>query len=309
MAPTLFTLTGNLLAETTLDFVTWAPGKTQRAHTDSFQVGGKGINVSRMLARLQAPQCALAFAGGHSGAACAEWLKKSGLRHQLFPQVAPTRSGTVIRASGQAETTFLSPDVPVEASAVSACCAFLRAQPAPLALALCGSFPGWASADVEPLRTLLSGCAQQGSLFVDTYGPPLSWAVSQPTALIKVNRDEFDLLFSAEERSLPLAERLSRARHRWPVAAWVITDGPREVLVLEGNQPLVRLQPPVVNEISATGSGDVFFAALLFGRLHLSLSWAQAAAYALPFGAANAAHPGIAEFDLNLIPNFRSQTP
>ena len=30
MQPTIYTLTGNLLWERTLEFATWAPGKTQR---------------------------------------------------------------------------------------------------------------------------------------------------------------------------------------------------------------------------------------------------------------------------------------
>jgi 3'-phosphoadenosine 5'-phosphosulfate (PAPS) 3'-phosphatase len=53
-APHIFTLTGNLLAERTLTFDAWAPGRTQRATAESFQVGGKGINVAKMLARLGA---------------------------------------------------------------------------------------------------------------------------------------------------------------------------------------------------------------------------------------------------------------
>ncbi len=47
-----YTFTGNLLAERTLTFADWAPGRTQRAREESFQVGGKGINVAKMLRRL-----------------------------------------------------------------------------------------------------------------------------------------------------------------------------------------------------------------------------------------------------------------
>ena len=60
-APLILTLTGNLLAERTLDFEAWEPGRTQRARTESFQVGGKGINVAKMLRRLGAPHTALCF--------------------------------------------------------------------------------------------------------------------------------------------------------------------------------------------------------------------------------------------------------
>jgi hypothetical protein len=45
-APHIFTLTGNLLAERTLTFPAWSAGRTQRATAETFQVGGKGINMS-----------------------------------------------------------------------------------------------------------------------------------------------------------------------------------------------------------------------------------------------------------------------
>ena len=69
-APHVFTLTGNLLAERTLEFSAWSPGRTQRARAESFQVGGKGVNVCRMLTRLGVPNTTLLFPGGAPGAEC-----------------------------------------------------------------------------------------------------------------------------------------------------------------------------------------------------------------------------------------------
>ena len=57
-----------------------------------------------------------------------------------------------------------------------------------------------------------------------------------------------------------------------------------------------RLTPPVVREVSPTGSGDVLFAALLHAWCGRGLSLREAVSFALPYAAANAAHPGIAEF-------------
>ena len=68
--PPLFTLTGNLLAERTLTFPAWSAGRTQRATAETFQVGGKGINVAKMLTRLGAPNSALGFTGGATGEEC-----------------------------------------------------------------------------------------------------------------------------------------------------------------------------------------------------------------------------------------------
>src|SRR5690349_10646767 len=55
-------------------------------------------------------------------------------------------------------------------------------------------------------------------------------------------------------------------------------------------------RPPSIREVSATGSGDVFFACVLQALFVRSLTLREAVAFALPYAAANAAHAGIAEF-------------
>ena len=121
--PHFCTLTGNLLAERTLEFATWTAGRTQRAAAESFQVGGKGINVSKMLRRLGAANTALCFTGGAPGAECEAWLRERGFTFHAFATTTPTRSGTVVRdRSGvAAETTFLGPDAAPHPAAVQAC--------------------------------------------------------------------------------------------------------------------------------------------------------------------------------------------
>src|SRR3954466_7608173 len=103
--PHIFTLTGNLLAERTLEFERWSPGRTQRATRETFQVGGKGINVAKMLTRLGVANTALCFIGGAPGAECEQWLRKHDFNVHAFATASPSRAGTVVRdASGaQAE--------------------------------------------------------------------------------------------------------------------------------------------------------------------------------------------------------------
>ena len=287
-APHIFTLTGNLLAERTLTFESWAPGRTQRATAESFQVGGKGINVAKMLARLGAPHTALCFTGGAAGDECFAALHASGRPFQNFPSTAPTRTGTVIRAPGQPETTFLAPDAAPDALALFACAAFLDAQPDGQVLALCGSFPGWSSSAYEPLRAALDRWLTRGILVADTYGPPLAWAVSRPVALIKINADELRT-FAPDLAHLPTHATARR---------WIVTDGPRPIQIRDDTGSLSTATPPPIDEVSATGSGDVFFACVLQTWFHLGRDLAAAVQFALPFAAANAAHPGVADFPL-----------
>jgi fructose-1-phosphate kinase PfkB-like protein len=312
----IITLTGNLLAERTFVADDWKPGKTQRATSESFQVGGKGINVTKMLARIGESTTAWCFIGGFSGDECAAWLAEKQLPHRAFRTTAPTRTGLVIRESRNnhvgRETTFLGPDRAVDEEALRACAhalAHARATAGtrePTRVALCGSFPGWTSDTAAPLREELAHWAGLGALDVDTYGPPLQWALGQPISLIKINRDELAALFDTAQRQLPTDALLALARTRWPVKSWVITDGPNDVYFSTRTGEIDRVLPPHVEEVSATGSGDVVFACLLHALYSEQKSLAEAVAFALPFGAANAAHPGVAEFALNNLPGARS---
>src|SRR5258708_7759489 len=180
MSVTIHTLTGNLLWEKTLEFESWAPGKTQRARAESFQVGGKGVNVVRMLARLNVPAKALIFTGGATGEDCERWLTAHGIKYQALETAGATRTGLVVHAPGVAETTFLGTDTPPDATALQACAAHVQMLPTGDVLALCGSFPGWNSADFEPLLAALSTrLTAGGALVAATYGPPLAWLVRQ----------------------------------------------------------------------------------------------------------------------------------
>lgn len=291
--PHVFTLTGNLLAERTLEFSTWSVGKTQRALRESFQVGGKGINVSKMLNRLGAANTALCFTGGSSGEECEVWFTERGLSFRAFGTDRPTRTGTVVRSPDQPETTFLGADAVPSAAAVRACADFLDAQHDRQVLAVCGSLPGWTDAGFDPLRAALDRWLARGILVADTYGPPLAWFAARPVALVKINATEFRTL-AGEAGALP--EALAAGRKRLAAQRWVISDGPRTVWFLDEAGRPESMVPPAVREVSATGSGDVMLASLLVSLFHQRISLSESVRRALPLAAANAAHPGIAEF-------------
>ncbi len=294
----IYTLTGNLLAERTLEYDSWSIGKTERAIRESFNTRGKGVNVSNMLARLGTESAALIFAGGASGDESEAWLRQRGIKYQSFTTHAPSRTGTVIWSEHQAETTFLGPNVAPDTDAINACASFLRDLPDNQVLALCGSFPGWDTDGYAPIRDEITRWTQRGLLYADVYGPPLQGIVEQPIELIKINRHEFDAFYSEEERGKSVESRLGQASEKWPVKNWVISNGPDSVWVQSGSDSPRELTPPKIKEVSPTGSGDVLFAVILDGLLTHRLALLEAVQAALPYASANAAHPGVADFSL-----------
>ncbi|HSY54789.1 MAG TPA: PfkB family carbohydrate kinase [Opitutaceae bacterium] len=301
MKPPIFTLTGNLLWEKTLTFADWAPGRTQRAAAESFQVGGKGINVARMLVRLGAPVTALCFPGGTTGVECMAWLRAKKIPFRAFRTATPTRTGLVVRGGRHRETTFFSPDQPLSVAVLRDCAGFLDARAHRSSLAICGSFPGWETPATAPLRATLDRWLARGNfLAADTYGPSLAWLATRPLDLVKINRAEFDAFFPAIARRASIAARLHHACKRWPVRRWIISDGPRPVWFIERDSAVpASLAPPRVREVSATGAGDVFLAGVLHALLQRDATLAEAVTSALPYAAASAAHPGMAEFAVN----------
>ncbi|OIR18751.1 tagatose-6-phosphate kinase [mine drainage metagenome] len=303
-SPHFLTFTGNPLAETTFEFADWTAGATQRAASAEFQVGGKGINVTKMLRRLGARTTALTFLGGVSGERCRAWLAGQGFDLAAFGTGGATREGLVVRSPGRPETTFLGPDSPPDAAAWQIAADWLgRAHEETLAadgravFALCGSAPGWASGASAPFRTALEDWIGSGLPYcADTYGAPLEWSVEREVALVKVNADEFRGLLRAAPGSAVDA-LLEKALGRWPVKAWVVTDGPRPVWFATKDAAPRWLEPPRIAEVSATGSGDVMMACLLESLYARGLELDDAVDWAIPRAAANAAHPGIAEFE------------
>ena len=287
ITPHIFTLTGNLLAERTLEVARWVPGKTHRARRETFQVGGKGINVAKMLTRLGVPNTAICFTGGAPGAECEAWLRAHGFSYRAIPTKTPTRAGTVIRDASGAfnETTFLGPDIAPDPDAVEAAAQFLEAQTDGQLLALCGSFPGWSTPSFEPLREAVFRWTNRGALVADTYGPVLDDVIGLPLEILKINASELELLQISDLSQIP--ENVKRT---------IITDGARAVRIREVGGITETFVPPKIEEVSATGSGDVLLACVLEALLVRKLPLREAVAFAIPYATANAAHGGIAEF-------------
>lgn len=298
MQPT-YTLTANLLAETTFAFEDWTEGKTVRAKEESFQVGGKGINVAKMLARLDAPTQALCFPGGDHGPMCIEWMEQAGIPFQAFVEGCRTRCGSVIRAPQRKETTFLGLDSSVSKNAMRSCLAYLDEQRPPFTLAICGVIPRWQDDPWPLLRDWIGRRPEKVDLVVDTYGPSLPWFLQQRPGVLKINRDELETLFPESRRSEPTSALLAEAAQQAPSTTWVITDGGSDIWYCPPAREPRSHTPPQIECVSPTGSGDVFLATLLH---HLYLNSSDniddAVERAADYASRSAAQPGIAEFEL-----------
>lgn len=302
--PSHYTITANLLAETTAYYEQDTRGTTHRAMRESFQVGGKGINVAMTTHRLGDKSLALCFPAGHTGTRCESWLREQPFAYQAFPMPGETRQGWVVRVGEEPETTFLGADCPVDPDAWEAAMAFLEVQMKSAdALSLSGSVPGWKDLS-EGLIALIKDKHEGLFLAVDTYGPPLSDLIKLPLDLVKINLSELRHL-----PNLPNAEPIEQLKHvaeNHPVKRWVISDGARQVLACEG-RTFWQAVPPTVREVSPVGCGDL----LMGGLLHIlrkGSTLPEALRLGMALASKGATTPGVGDFDFDEIEPLPDKT-
>jgi len=299
----IITFTANLAAETTYYVDDWGPGQTSRATRERFQVGGKGINVSKMLKRLQAQTTAVCFPGGNFGDNCKSWLDEYEIPYKAFTRDCITRSGSIIRAPGKEEISILGLDCQVSQAAVEKCVEYLSSLEGPYIIAVCGVIPDWPSAHWQPLRDWISNRESRFDLAIDTYGKGLRWFAKQSPSLIKINRDELVTLFDDDVSMIDTTSLLERVAKVYNSGTWIVTDGSSPVFCRCPQGKVYSFQPRAAHCISPIRCGDVFFATYLHAIYNKGLNRESAVALAAEYASRNTESEGIADFSLEVEPN------
>ena len=259
---TLFTITGNLLAEYTFNTKPFKTGETVRAESSSFQVGGKGVNVSQAAQILGLKSEAIIFAAGIEGQKCKNCLAAEKLAYKAFEIDGNTRTGLVVRANN-AETTFLGKDIPVLESAFKKAVLYIKkAAKKNDIVALCGSFPGWKDSFGE---LLLKICKEKNLvLCADTYGKPLNFFAfcnsTNRLGILKMNKKELLGLFDKKVAYKKAFEKLVSTNC---AKIFAVTNGGENSYICENGKIFENTPKPAKKIVSATGCGDIVFASLI----------------------------------------------
>ncbi|PZR54920.1 1-phosphofructokinase [Xylanimonas oleitrophica] len=299
----IVTVTPNPSLDRTFDVGALHVGEVNRALDTHVHPGGKGINVSRALARHGVATRAVLPTGGADGVELAHLLGGLGIASRAVPVREATRSNVaVVDAAGTTtKVNAAGPALdPAEAAAlVAAVEAELEAGAAWLVLA--GSLPR-AGGDDLYLRLIDAAGARGVPAAVDASGAALHAVADHGgAALLKPNLEELEDLLGAAPRTVG-----------------EIVDGARAVLARGHGQALVSLGadgallvtpdacwwaggPPLVPR-STVGAGDCTLAGFLAAhgdvleRLRTAVAWGRAAV-ALPGSAA----PGPEDVDLTAV--------
>lgn len=258
----IVTLCLNPSFDRTVEVDTMAVGATNRVRTARTDLGGKGVNVARVLERLGVPALCLGMAGRENADRLISLMDAEGLRHSFIQCAGEVRTNTkIISRAGQPLTELNEPG-PAPDEAVKA--AFLRLleeqRPQMDCCVLTGSLPGGCKGMYRQMIEQLSGVR----CLLDTSGEELMNGLAAHPWLIKPNIDELQAALGVALHSHD--EIVGAARRMIGLGAgcvMVSMGGDGALLVTPEEAWLAPVIPVKVG--STVGAGDAMVGGLLYG--------------------------------------------
>jgi 1-phosphofructokinase len=239
-----------------IDYTTYLPefhsATLNRSDKVFYYPGGKGINVSRVLKRLNVDSVALGFAGGFTGNYIEQFLEKEGIETDFIQTEEITRINVKIKA--QEETELNGPGPVINTEQQADLMVKIKTLKKGDWFVLAGSLPE--SIPQSFFLEIASICTNQDIHFVlDTSGPALKELVLTQPFLIKPNEHElgelFDTIIANKQEACHYAKRLVNqgVQH-------VIVSMGEEGALLVTKDLVVSAEAPKGKVVNTVGSGD-----------------------------------------------------
>ena len=268
-------------------------GDLNRMTNDFKLPGGKGINVSRILKRINTESTALGFLGGFTGTFISDWLEKEKI-HSCFTTVQEdTRINIKLKSESETEINGLGPVISnEEMQELKQALSTITSNDV---VVLSGSTPAsLREGFYEELIQIVKD--KQAEFIIDTTGKDLLHALPQQPLLVKPNNHElaelYNVTFQSIEDIIPYGNRL-------------LTDGAQHVIIsMAGDGALLFtkegvyrsnvLKRPLKNSV---GAGDSMIAGFV-GSFSKNADPLEAFKWGVACGSATAFSDDLATSDL-----------
>jgi len=295
----IVTVTLNAAIDRTLTVPNFQLGHRHRASQGLTLAGGKGINVARALKRLDVPVVATGLAGGRTGTRIVEELTSEAILNDFVRIADESRTSSAVvdpTAGTYTEINEWGPQVePDELAMLLEKISYL-ARGADMVV-FAGTLPRGVgdSFYAEAIRDLNR---RNVPAVLDSEGPPLRLGVEAEAFLVTPNQREAEGLvgqeFGDDEDYTMALDRIADMGAR----NVLITSDTRSFGLFRADRKRTsfRADAPVVEPVSAVGSGDVLLAAFLAARL-AEKPLEEALRAAVAAGAASTLEVGAGRFE------------
>ena len=292
-----FCLSLNPAIDTRLIVAGFSPGRVNRASAAYRTPGGKAAHVAMALKALDGKPRWIGFAGGVTGE---ELLAGLGLLEIDTVPVSARQSTRVnleiVDTQGQV-TEILEPGGTISESEwrefQRVCAGAFQVKAAKKIAVISGSLPPGVPAEACGALIRLAQSADCLA-FVDSSGPPLVKALAAGADLVKINREEAELVTELAIHDPRAAAQAARKLLEMGAKVAVVSLGDRGLVAVRKDDPVaVHARTSPVRTTSTVGCGDAALAGLAFAA-GTDLSFEQSLVLAAACGAANclAALPG-----------------
>ncbi len=282
----IYTVTLNPALDKTVQIDGFAIDAVNRVASLRMDAGGKGINVSKVIAKLGGRSVAFALLGGATGDKIADMLAADGIECRPFAACGETRTNLKVVDQGLHTNTDINepgPEVaPGDLDAMLAeLVGCLREGDS---VVLAGSLPK--GAPVDTYATWARACREAGArVFLDADGDALDAGIAAGPYLVKPNDHELAGMMGCELASIDAVADAAEELRARGVEKVVVSMGGEGALFCLGDAPLFA-KAPKVKVGSTVGAGDSVVAALAFAT---ECGWdaAATARFAVACGSAN----------------------
>jgi 1-phosphofructokinase family hexose kinase len=282
----ILTVTLNPMLDKTVAVESFTRGRIHRATSVGTVVGGKGVNVSRQLHRLDVPTLASGCWGGPIGRVLKDLLSAEGVPNDFLEIGSTTREGVTYREPDGTWTAVFEPPhavTPQEADALVHKCRGLI--PRAGWIVCCGSSP---CPETDEVYARIIAAAREAGIqtALDSYGRAFTLGLAAVPTMVKVNAQEY---CQTLHRTLGTDEEFRAA------LVWFVTTGIRYAIITDGSRPFFatdgtewwKVIPSPAPSVNPTGSGDSMIAGIL-AALESGGSFARALVRGAAAGGANA---------------------
>ena len=283
----IVTVTPNPAVDKTVRVRNFTVGGMNRAAVERLDVGGKGINVARNLARLGCEVIATGFLGAADTHNVAAALAAEGVHPDFVRVPGDVRVNLkILDSATRVETEINECGDSVDEAAVHALARKLGAlAPRCAVMVFSGSLPPGVPEDLYA-RAIQIAAAAGARTILDTAGAALHHGLAAGPDLVKPNRVEAEGLLRMrirDDAELIVAARQLLERGARTAVISLSADG-----ALSGSvEGLWRARPPAIAPWNTVGAGDALVAALAYA-LSRSLPAAEALRLATAFSCAAA---------------------
>ena len=264
-----------------------------RTTAEEMRFGGKGLNVSAVLAELGVRSTALGFKAGFTGAKLQSLLDESGIDSDFIELAAgETRINVKIRADR--ELDFNARGTEITDADMQRLCDKLSAPEEGDLLILSGNVPKGAGSTVY--ADILKSLSGRGVLtFVDASGDLLLNSLAAQPFLIKPNEKELGELFGVEIGGVEDAAEYAKRLQQKGAQNVLVSLGEKGAVLVCKDGEILKIGAVKGNLISSTGCGDSMLAGFVagfmqtgdyFSALRLGTACAAATAFSTGLGTA-----------------------